>query len=515
MGPLRGTVVDNQDDKKRGRCRVFVWGMHGDQNHPREFQQENFDDKLPWAETMGSTAFGLSKGVGVSSVLQVGTSVWVMFEQNDLQCPIICGVFVGHDGENMGDVSAENSDMSDKAKECYGNNQEIVTPGGTKMTWDECDLDNPIFSITTKCGMGLEMNCKEKTLKLSSGCGPEIKMDCNDQSLTITNGAFSAKIEGDTMKVHGNIEADGAIKAPNICYQDCAPKISIPQTSTQKSENKEKCSPNSEQDCSANYPPNTKLEDLDPKLKQLIEKAKEIYQKENPKSKGFYVCETKMSPERYMCLNQAGTSVDEKFLYGCAAVLNENECEKEAPVITSDQCKSGKGFTDAKDRVHFKMANGDPACYESDNEDIRALSRMLYSEVRGWMGTGADKNVMSIAVNRINADKAGYDFDGVRTIADVEAAPRQYDHNFQPSKRIIHEPKTWIKVQAYAKQFYEQYKAGNWKSTVGPSTFFQSHKNSPQGFKKGTKSFFELKLYNRDVSGHYNYYAINAPKFPY
>ena len=51
MSLLRGTVTDNQDPMQRGRCRVYVWGMH-----------QEADDNLPWAETAGSTAFALHKG---------------------------------------------------------------------------------------------------------------------------------------------------------------------------------------------------------------------------------------------------------------------------------------------------------------------------------------------------------------------------------------------------------------------------------------------------------------------
>ena len=50
MSLLRGTVIDNQDPMQRGRCRVYVWGMH-----------QEADDNLPWAETAGSTAFALHK----------------------------------------------------------------------------------------------------------------------------------------------------------------------------------------------------------------------------------------------------------------------------------------------------------------------------------------------------------------------------------------------------------------------------------------------------------------------
>ena len=97
---LRGEVTDNSDPMKRGRVRVKVWGVHDDD-----------DDDLPWAEVMGDTADPLHNGSGTRpKEMPVGCTVWVEFEHGDINCPIVCGVFVGHNTDSMAMAFPFNSD---------------------------------------------------------------------------------------------------------------------------------------------------------------------------------------------------------------------------------------------------------------------------------------------------------------------------------------------------------------------------------------------------------------------
>lgn len=282
--PLRGTVIDNKDPFQRGRCRVHVWGMH----------KEN-DPNLPWAETMGSTAFGLHKGVGVSSVLQEGTTVWVEFEQSDLQCPIIVGVFVGHDAETMGEISSDNSDFHPDAKGSnYGLVQLITTPGGNR----------------------LEFNDADKRIVLKTACGPELTLDCGKKQAYITNGNASMTFNGNNIKVDAHMQVTGSVTAPNLCY--CGgPGTPSGGRDQANRERNERCGPTVQGDdisCNGDLPANNNITILKEPLNQILQKAQEYYinKHEHP----MQIFETVMSPERYLCLSKSGVPVYKEMLHG-------------------------------------------------------------------------------------------------------------------------------------------------------------------------------------------------------
>lgn len=84
-GMYRGTVVDNEDPKGRGRCKVFIRGVYSD-----EFEDEN-GRYLPWAEPSQPLFCG---GIGENGTFQcpdVGSTVWCFFESNDTARPVFFG----------------------------------------------------------------------------------------------------------------------------------------------------------------------------------------------------------------------------------------------------------------------------------------------------------------------------------------------------------------------------------------------------------------------------------------
>jgi len=97
----RAVVEDNKDPEKIGRVKVRIHGVHTSENGNggEAFAAIKTED-LPWAEVMGSTAFGLVGGVGVSSVLRQGTWVWVMLEMGDQNKPVIVGTISGINSED-------------------------------------------------------------------------------------------------------------------------------------------------------------------------------------------------------------------------------------------------------------------------------------------------------------------------------------------------------------------------------------------------------------------------------
>ena len=78
-----GVVEDNLDPLETGRVRVRIFGVHPDDIAAVP------TSNLPWAEVERDTSFGLISGVGLSSVLQNGTYVWVEFDDNDFNAPIV------------------------------------------------------------------------------------------------------------------------------------------------------------------------------------------------------------------------------------------------------------------------------------------------------------------------------------------------------------------------------------------------------------------------------------------
>jgi hypothetical protein len=85
----RGVIEDNNDPDKIGRVRVRIFGIHPDDD-------EKVPTKtLPWAEVMTSTAMGLNTGIGLSSIANKGTYVWVFFEAQDWNKPVVIGAIYG------------------------------------------------------------------------------------------------------------------------------------------------------------------------------------------------------------------------------------------------------------------------------------------------------------------------------------------------------------------------------------------------------------------------------------
>lgn len=305
--PLRGTVIDNKDPYQRGRCRVRVWGMHKED-----------DPNLPWAETMGSTMFGLHKGVGYSGVLQEGTTVWVDFEQSDLQCPIIVGVFVGHDAETMEEINPDTSDFHPDAKgPNYGHVWLMTTPGGNRLEFNDID----------------------KRVTLKTACGPEMTLDCGKKQAFITNGNASIRLDGDQIIVDGHMKVSGSVVAPNLCY--CGPGGAPSGGSDAANEARnERCGPTVDGDnisCNGDTPPQANLSELQEPLRKLVERAQQIYKEKHGAEMKIY--ETKMSPERYLCLSKAGVNVSKEQLYGYGVTAFPHD--KEFPVAVQSPSTPG------------------------------------------------------------------------------------------------------------------------------------------------------------------------------
>lgn len=377
MSLLRGTVIDNQDPMQRGRCRVYVWGMH-----------QEADDNLPWAETAGSTMFGLSRGIGYSGVLQVGTTVWVQFEQQDIQCPVIVGVFVGHDTDSPGDVSPENSDFNPDAKgDNYGKVWMFNTPAGNSFKMDDA---NPQVHIKTPNGFELHLDDANRRIRLGTPCGPEIVMEC-DGKLVLSSGCAKITLDkcetiiDSNVTVNGHLTAQGLF-APNICYCS-SPGSRFNGTFNSQNKKKKECEPQTDDkgntSCNKDLPPQNDLGTLEEEMAKLVDEAKNIYIDRNGTKAPFNVCETKMSPERYQCLKASGKEVPIQMVCGLGvqAIPHDQKCEDANAANDETQANTvDKGC--------------DP---NATTPDKRAMSKIKQAENKpGWTYLGPSVNGLTM-----------------------------------------------------------------------------------------------------------------------
>jgi len=104
----RAIVEDNNDPEKLDRVRVRVLGVHIMEKTGSENVLHT--DELPWAEVLAPTLFGMSTGIGISYVPQQGTWVWVFFENNDLQKPVVIGSTKGFVTKKQTDIGFTDPD---------------------------------------------------------------------------------------------------------------------------------------------------------------------------------------------------------------------------------------------------------------------------------------------------------------------------------------------------------------------------------------------------------------------
>lgn len=110
MKLYRAIVVSNADSKKTGKVTLDIKGLSGATSVA--------------ATVLGSTAFGLSNGIGVSSVLRPGTWVMVILEGDDPNRPVVIGTITTP------------GDMGDNTVGQYPACQSIKTESGHTITLD-------------------------------------------------------------------------------------------------------------------------------------------------------------------------------------------------------------------------------------------------------------------------------------------------------------------------------------------------------------------------------------------
>jgi len=200
----RGVVEDNNDPDKIQRVKVRIYGIHTENN---ENSAETFEivktTDLPWAEVVGSTAFGLVSGVGITSVLRQGTWVWVILEKNDPNKPIVLGTIPGinssssagkyasgigfcdPDGIYPTSEGSSRTDINVLADTNYPDISVIETGSGHKIILDDTQDDETI-QIEHKSGTYINID-KDGNLNIDI-TGDEIKTLSGNATLTVNSG---------------------------------------------------------------------------------------------------------------------------------------------------------------------------------------------------------------------------------------------------------------------------------------------------------------------------------------
>lgn len=471
MAIYRGTVIDNADPKKRGRVRVWVWGIH----KALETEEIDYSAKLPWAEVACNVQYN-------DSIFDVGDIVWVMFEQDDLQCPVVIGA------ARVGSGSTSSINQQVVNDDYYGKTHTIENDAGY-LRFNEAE-DRIV--LRTKSGYVLDLNGGDKYLRLITPCCAELNLKCDSGSV---------ELFGTKLKFNGQVIAAGG--GGGHCGEDytgLSKNNGSSQTGgkTEQSSN-QVCNPTTSTDgnqnnCSTVTPANTNIASLDAKLQRVIADALEEAKQSNNE---FFVIEGKIdNKDRYVCLKRANSnSVHPSMLEGKGVLLS---VDKSTQDISTEELTQVTGmYYDTNDKVHFTL-DGRPAPYKSDNANVRALARALYGEVSGRTdGTNsfsdAAHNITSVIFNRAtNPCRVVIDSKTVVGVIDASRKTSKgttvWQFSYNGDSRIKNmkasSASLWDKCNDLAIIYYNSFVKGTWQSSVGKAQLYANMKTEDGNFRK-------------------------------
>jgi uncharacterized protein involved in type VI secretion and phage assembly len=160
-GKYRGMVINNIDPEQRGRLLVSVPDVSGD---------------LPTTWAMACVPI-TGKGSGIYVVPQVGTGVWVEFEQGDPDHPIWVGGFWG-----------SSSEVPSPALSGNPASPSIVLQTGLSNAIIISDLAGPTGGIKLQAATGAMILVCDTGITLDNGKGATIAL--NGSTVDFNNGAM-------------------------------------------------------------------------------------------------------------------------------------------------------------------------------------------------------------------------------------------------------------------------------------------------------------------------------------
>lgn len=174
-GKYRGLVTDNRDPHKKGRLKLRIPSLLG-------------DEQSDWA--LPCFPFGGGSSYGWFSVPDVDAQVWVEFEEGDLSRPIWTGTF----------WQAPDEIPEDAAKE-EPSTRMLKTPGGHILQFDdESGEEQILLQHTSEAQLKIDKNgsieltdSKGATLTMDAEKGEMLIEDTNGNSITLSSGSVSVE----------------------------------------------------------------------------------------------------------------------------------------------------------------------------------------------------------------------------------------------------------------------------------------------------------------------------------
>jgi uncharacterized protein involved in type VI secretion and phage assembly len=174
-GKYRGFVVDNRDPEKRGRLKLKVPTVLGDQD-------------TGWA--LPCLPFGGLANQGLFMIPEVDAQVWVEFEEGNLDHPIWVGVFW-----------QQTSDTPEEAALDEPTTRIIRTPSGQVLQFDDQSGEEQ-FRLAHPAGTELTIN-PQGTVELTDAAGAKLTLDSESNQViledsngnTVTLDASGTKIQ--------------------------------------------------------------------------------------------------------------------------------------------------------------------------------------------------------------------------------------------------------------------------------------------------------------------------------
>ena len=202
-GKYRGFVTDNKDPEKRGRLKLSVPSVLGD-------QETGF--ALP------CSPFGGKTNQGLFMIPEVDAQVWVEFEEGNVDRPIWVGVFW-----------QQESDTPEEAAKDEPTTRVIRTPSGHVLQFDDADgeeqfrLAHPAGTemiidaqgttkITDAAGNSFTLDAENKEVVLEDGNGNTVTLDSSGTVIEDSNGnkvtmaAGSITLEGTKVVIKGMVD---------------------------------------------------------------------------------------------------------------------------------------------------------------------------------------------------------------------------------------------------------------------------------------------------------------------
>lgn len=161
FGKYRGAVLNNIDPEQRARLMVQVPDVEG---------------LLPSSWAMPCLPFG-GKQMGAYMLPQIGSGVWVEFEQGDPDYPIWSGCWYGSVAEVPALALAGNPASPSVVLQTALQNAVVIS-----------DVPGPTGGIILKTATGATITMNETGIQFNNGQGATILM--SGPTVTINNGAL-------------------------------------------------------------------------------------------------------------------------------------------------------------------------------------------------------------------------------------------------------------------------------------------------------------------------------------